>query len=136
MTQPLPTQLAMLGWSVVLFLVHMMLQSATALRDQGVVFNAGPRDHPPPLGVLAGRARRAFDNFKETYPVYIALALALTVAHRGGELAETGAGLWFGARVAYIPLYTFGVPWLRTVAWGVAALGLGMMLVRLLQAGA
>lgn len=132
MTSPMTTELMVLGWSIVLFVVHMAVQAAPALRDQGLVFNAGPRDDPKPLGKIGGRARRAFDNFKETYPIFIALALGLAVTGRSGGEAATGAWVWFVARIVYLPLYVFGVPWLRTVAFGASAAGLVMMLVRFL----
>jgi uncharacterized MAPEG superfamily protein len=128
----LSLELTLLGWSVVLFFVHMAVQAAAALRDTGLVYNAGPRDADKPLGVIAGRAERTFENFKETYPLFIALTLALAVSGRAGGLADTGAWLWFGARIVYLPLYVGGVPWLRTLSWGAAAAGLVMMLVKLL----
>ncbi len=132
MISPLTPELTLLGWSVVLFFVHMATQASAALRDTGLVYNAGPRDEAKPLGVLAGRARRAFENFKETYPLFIALTLALAVTGRGGGMADTGAWLWFGGRIVYLPLYLAGVPWLRTLSFGVAVIGLVLMLVRLL----
>jgi uncharacterized MAPEG superfamily protein len=132
MPTPLTLELQLLGWSVVLFFAHMAIQASAALRDTGGAYNAGPRDEQKPVGVLAGRAQRTFDNFKETYPVFIALALALSVTGRGGGLADTGAWLWFAARIVYIPLYLAGVPWLRSLTFGVSAVGLVMMLVRLL----
>lgn len=128
---PLTTELTVLGWSFVLFLAHMMVQATTALKDQGAAFNAGPRDDPPPLGKIAGRAKRTFDNFKESYPIFIALALALAITGRSGGMAATGAWIWLGARIAYIPLYVYGVPYVRSLAFGVAAVGLVMMAVRL-----
>ena len=128
----LTPELTLLGWSVVLFFVHMVVQASTGTRDTGLAYNAGARDEPKPVGVLASRAQRAFNNFKETYPVFIALALALAVTGRGGGLADTGAWLWFGARIFYLPLYLLGVPWLRTLSWGVALIGLILMLTRLL----
>jgi uncharacterized MAPEG superfamily protein len=132
MPAPLSPELTLLGWSVVLFFAHMIIQASAALRDTGAAYNAGPRDAGKPVGVLAGRAQRMFDNFKETYPLFIALTLGLAVSGRAGGLADTGAWVWFGARIVYIPLYLAGVPWLRSVCWGVAAIGLVMMLVRLL----
>ncbi|HZZ87004.1 MAG TPA: MAPEG family protein [Caulobacteraceae bacterium] len=125
------TELAVLGWSMALFVVHMMVQAAPALRDRGVAFNAGPRDDPKPLGSLGGRAQRAFDNYRETYPIFVALALGLMITGHGGGLAATGAWLWLAARLVYLPLYVFGVPWLRTLSWGVAAIGLILMASRL-----
>ena len=132
MPAPLTPELTLLGWSVVLFFVHMATQASARIRETGLVYTAGPRDEQKPLGVLAGRAQRLFDNFKETYPVFIALTLALAVSGRAGGLADTGAWLWFGGRVAYIPMYLGGVPWLRTLCFAVSAVGLVMMLVRLL----
>lgn len=129
----LTTELALLGWSVVLFFAHMATQASARLRETGIGWNAGPRDEAKPMGVLAGRAQRMFDNFKESYPVYIALTLALAVSGRAGGAADTGAWLWFGGRIAYIPMYLAGVPWLRTLCFAVSAVGLVMMLVRLLQ---
>ena len=131
MTSPITTELTVLGWSFVLFLAHLMIQATPALKDQGAAFNAGPRDNPPPLGVLAGRAQRTFANFKETYPIFIALVLALAVTGRSGGMAATGAWIWLGARIVYIPLYLMGVPYLRSLAFGVAAVGLVLMAVRL-----
>jgi uncharacterized MAPEG superfamily protein len=132
MPTALTPELMLLGWSVVLFFVHMAIQASAALRDTGLVYNAGPRDAGKPLGVLAGRAERTFANFKETYPLFIALVLGLAVTARGGGMADTGAWLWFVARIAYIPLYLAGVPWLRTLTYGVSVVGLVLMLGRFL----
>jgi uncharacterized MAPEG superfamily protein len=131
MPTALTPELTVLAWSVVLFFAHMVIQAATAVRDTGLVYNAGPRDEHKPVGVLAGRAHRAFDNFKETYPLFIALTMALAATDRSGGPGAIGAWLWFGARIVYIPLYLAGVPWLRTLAFAVSLIGLVMMLGRL-----
>ncbi|MDJ0278775.1 MAPEG family protein [Sphingomonas sp. 2R-10] len=128
-----PIELILLGWSVVLLVVAVMLQGQLATRELGVGWNAGPRDGDRhPKGALAGRAQRALDNFKETYPAFIALALALAVSDRTGGLGATGAMLWFAARIVYHPLYLFGVPYVRSLAWIASMLGLLLMLIRLL----
>ncbi|MGN5375954.1 MAPEG family protein [Sphingomonas hankookensis] len=129
----LPLELTLLGWSVVLLVGAIMLQGQLATRELGIGWNAGPRDGDrQPTGVLAGRARRALDNFRETYPAFIALALALAVSGRTGGLGATGAMLWFAARIVYHPLYLFGVPYLRSLVWIGSMLGLLLMLIRLL----
>jgi uncharacterized MAPEG superfamily protein len=124
------TELTVLGWSILVFLAHMIAQGAMAIRDTGLAFNAGPRDALKPLGHLAGRAQRAFGNFKETWPVFIALALGLAVTGRSGGVAAIGAWVWLCARIVYLPLYLAGVPWLRTLAFGVSIVGLAMMFGR------
>ncbi|EPX54972.1 Inner membrane protein [Cystobacter fuscus DSM 2262] len=133
MPTPLPTEITLLGWSVVLLLVHVFLQSGLNARERGLAWGAGARDEGhSPLGKHAGRAQRALDNFKETYPAFIALALALTVTGRTGGTGETGAWLWFAARVVYLPLYLLGVPWVRSGVYFVSIIGLVMMLGHLL----
>jgi len=129
----LPTEMTLLGWSVLLLIVQVFIQAQTSTADRGLDWNAGPRDgEQKPAGLVAGRAARALSNFQETYPAFVALALALTVSGRGGGIGEIGAWTWFAARIVYLPLYLLGVPWLRSVAWFVSVIGLVLMLIRLL----
>ncbi len=129
----LPTELLLLGWSTVLLFAYIMIQGQTATRDRGLDWNAGPRDgEQKPLGEIAGRAERALKNFQETYPIFIALALGLAVTDRTGGLGAIGAWLWFGARIAYIPLYLFGIKYVRSLCWTASILGLLLMLIRFL----
>lgn len=127
----MPTELMVLGASVVLLVVHVMLQGQTATRERGLEWNAGPRDGAEkPLGPLAGRAARALANYQETYPAFIALALGLAVTGQTGGLGAAGAIVWLVARLVYIPLYLLGVPYVRSLAWTVSMLGLLLMLIR------
>ena len=128
-------ELQLLAWSVVLLIAHIVVQGLLVAPLRGAAWNAGPRDEgQPPLGKYPGRAQRALENFKETYPAFIALALALVVTSKTGGIGALGAWMWFAGRVAYLPLYLLGVPWLRTLAYGVALIGLILMLTRLFQA--
>ena len=125
------TEIAVLGWSVVLLLVQVILQ-ATSTYDLGS-YLLGPRDDNRQSGnVMAGRFKRALENLLETYPAFVALALALVVTGKSGGIAATGAWVWLAARVVYVPLYAFGVPAVRTLVWCVSIVGLLMMLFRLL----
>lgn len=130
---PLTYELTYLAWSVVLLIVHIALQGGLALMELGVPYGAGPRDEGrQPQSVRARRADRALRNFLEAYPAFIGLALALTITGNTGALAGTGAAFWFWGRVAYLPLYLFGVPYARTAAWAVSLVGLLLMLIALL----
>jgi uncharacterized MAPEG superfamily protein len=125
------TEIVVLGWSVVLLLVQIILQ-AVSTYDLGP-YLLGPRDDERQSGnVMAGRLKRALENLLETYPAFVALALALAVTGKAGGIAATGAWVWLIARVVYVPLYAFGVPAVRTLAWCVSIVGLVMMLVRLM----
>ena len=125
------TEISVLGWSVVLLLAQVLLQ-AVSTYDLGP-YLLGPRDDNRQSGnVMAGRLKRALENLLETYPAFVALALALAVTGKTGGIAATGAWVWLIARVVYVPLYAFGVPAVRTLAWVVSVVGLLMMLVRLM----
>jgi uncharacterized MAPEG superfamily protein len=128
----MPTELTILGVSVILLVVHIMLQGQTATHDRGLAWTAGPRDgaDEKPLGPLAGRAARALSNFQETYPAFIALALGLAVTGQTGGIGAVGAILWLVARLVYIPLYLLGIPYVRSLAWVAAMFGLLLMLIR------
>lgn len=118
----------LVAWSVVLLMVHILLQGFTATRDLGTEWNAGPRDENlKPKSLAAGRAERASSNFRETYPAFIALALALAMDGDPSGWGLIGAGLWFAARIVYLPLYLAGIPYIRSMVWLAANAGLAIM---------
>ncbi len=43
-----------------------------------------------------------------------------------------GAQLYFWGRVAYVPLYAFGIPLVRSMAWSVATVGIIFVLLGLM----
>jgi uncharacterized MAPEG superfamily protein len=129
----MPIEITLLGWSVALLFAQIALQSITMTRERGSAYNASPRDQEPKLtNVYAGRCERALRNLLETYPAFVGLALALAVSGKTGGMGAWGAGLWFVARIVYIPLYVAGIPYIRSLVWIAAAVGLFMMAVRLL----
>jgi len=134
MMQPLPTEMVMLGISVVLLLAQLFLQSISSAVEVGGEYKAGTRDDVRVVrGQIAGRAERAFRNLLETYPAFVALALALVVTGRNGGLGALGAEVWLVARILYVPLYLFHIPFARSLAWFVSIFALVAMLVRLFE---
>ena len=132
--QPLPTEIVMLAIGAVLLLAQMFLQSISSAVEVGGQYKAGPRDQPKVLhSVLAGRAERAFHNLLETFPIFAALALALVVTGRNGGLGALGAEVWVVARILYVPLYLFHIPFARSLAWFVSIFALVAMLIRLFE---
>ena len=122
--------LPLVGWSVVLLVAHILLQGMTATKELGTEWNAGPRDEGlKPRGALAGRAERASANFRETYPAFIALALALVFKGHDAGWGLYGAWLWFACRIIYIPLYLAGIPYIRSLAWIGSLAGLALMFI-------
>ena len=115
----------LLGLTILLGLFHVLLASVFGAASRGGRWNAGNRDgDPPPLGPHAARAERASRNFLETF-VFFAAALVCAIAiGRQGDRAVLGAQLYFWARVAYLPIYVIGIPYVRSLAWAVALVGL------------
>ena len=125
-------ELRMLGLSILLGFVHIILSANATTRQYGLDWNLGPRDETQlPLDRMAGRLQRALRNFSETFPFFAAAVLAAQVAGRNGTLTQIGVQLYFWGRVAYLPLYAYGVTIVRTVAWAVSLLGIALVLLAL-----
>jgi uncharacterized MAPEG superfamily protein len=126
-------ELRLLALSILLGFVHIILSAQATTSQYGLDWNMGARDQEmPPLNPLAGRLRRAQDNFFETFPLFAAAVLIAMLAGRGGTLTHWGVQLYFWGRVVYLPLYAFGVRMVRTIAWLVSIVGIGLVLVALI----
>lgn len=93
----------------------------------------GPRDHPPPLTVIGGRAARALANMQEALPVFLALALLNLILGTSAAMAITGGWIFLIARLLYVPAYLSGIPVIRTLIWATGWVGLMMMLMPVLD---
>jgi uncharacterized MAPEG superfamily protein len=71
--------------------------------------------------------KRAQDNLFETLPLFLGAVLIAHVAGKENETTALGAQIYFWARVAYVPLYAWGVRHLRSLVWIVSIVGLGMI---------
>lgn len=131
----MPTELTILAWAAALLFVHIIAAVQAKTRQYGTEWNMGARDEamPPPAPVV-GRLERARDNFLETLPIAIIALLGVVVAGKTSPTTALGGWLWLGARVAYLPLYGFGVPKVRTLVWMVSILGLILAIKPLLNA--
>ncbi|ENZ81395.1 MULTISPECIES: MAPEG family protein [Caulobacter] len=117
-------ELQMVAAAVLIGLVHLVWAAAAAQPQRGLKWNAGPRDEPIVLTGVAGRLERAFANFRETFPFFAALVVVDYLGGRLGDLTAYGAALYVAARALYIPLYAFGVPYLRSLVWVASMVGI------------
>lgn len=67
----------------------------------------------------------------EALIVFLPLALLAIVTGKDQGMALTGAVVFLGARLAYLPAYMSGVIGMRSLIWGFGAAGLVMMTVAL-----
>ncbi|WP_137129407.1 MAPEG family protein [Rhizobium sp. FY34] len=124
--------MALLVLSIVLLVLHVMLQGFLATRELGSKWNAGPRDEGrKPASPLAGRAERASQNYRETYPAFVGLILALAFYGDASGWGLVGGWLWFVCRIGYIPLYLLGIAYIRSLVWLGSLAGLVLMIIGL-----
>jgi uncharacterized MAPEG superfamily protein len=124
------TEITMLWASALLGTVYLLAAVIPSVLGRGMPWAAGPRDEPAPaIGKLGARLDRAWKNFVETFPLFVAAVLVEAQVPQDSEIAAMGAQLYFWGRVAFLPLYAIGVPFLRTIAWTVALAGIVMVLL-------
>ena len=125
-------ELRMLAWAIVLGLAHLMLDAGLKTSQRGLAWNASARDdEPKPLTGVAGRVNRGFANFLETFPMFAAAVLAVVASGRGDGTTALGAQIYLWARLAYIPAYAAGIPYVRSAIWAVSFVGILMVLAGL-----
>ena len=121
-------ELSYLYSAVGLYLVMILVQSVAAITSRRASFGelVGARDALPPEGLSTfhGRARRAQANMTEGMVMFVPLVFLAVHQNQVSATTALGAALFFYGRLAFAPLYYFGVSWLRTLAWGVSILGL------------
>lgn len=126
-------ELKIAAFGALLLLVHIFAAVRLKTRQYGTKWNVGARDEAlPPLNPVAGRLARAQANFQENFPIAIVALLGVVIAGRTSSLTALGGWIWLGARIIYLPLYGFGVPGWRTLAFVISLVGLGMVLSPLL----
>lgn len=115
------------------FLLQTYVTASLGLMRNGFMTYVGPRDALAEPGPIAGRAERALANMRENMLLFLGLALLVVVRepHLSAESvarAELGAQLFVLARLPYALAYVWGVPWVRSIIFGVGLTGLALML--------
>jgi uncharacterized MAPEG superfamily protein len=119
------TELKMLGCSILLGLAYIIVASVLTSQQRGLRWNAGNRDgEAKPLTPIAARAVRANANFLETFGFFAAAVLGVVVSKHNTLHSALGAETYFWARLAYLPVYVIGIPYLRTAIWAIAFWGM------------
>jgi uncharacterized MAPEG superfamily protein len=122
-------ELRLLAWTVAFGLVQVFVAAGFATRQRGLQWNVGNRDGElQALSGAAARAVRANANFLETFPFFAAAVLAVVLGAKTSARTVLGCELYLGARIAYLPIYIVGIPYLRTLVYGVSIWGLLQLL--------
>ncbi|NRB03831.1 MAG: MAPEG family protein [Rhodobacteraceae bacterium] len=97
--------------------ITILIQVTAALGQASLLDLARSRDDLPDLTGIAGRLLRAVNNSIVAMALFAPAVLILEV--KGIHTAQTllAAQVFLIARIAYVPIYAFGIPWLRTLVW-------------------
>jgi uncharacterized MAPEG superfamily protein len=118
--------------AVLLGLVQLVLSILFSIGGRGLPWAAGPRDEGwPAIGTFGGRIERAYKNFLETFPFFLAAALLVHALGKSTHTSVLGAEIYLWARVLYVPAYALAIPFTRTLIWGASLVGILMVLAAL-----
>lgn len=128
-----PTLKAVAIMAVVTWLAILLasLIRAKAWTPSGMMVAFGNREGLTEATGFAGRAQRAANNTLENFVLFAAIALVAQASGNTSPQIAAGAQLFLWARLAYIPIYWIGIPFLRTASWAVGIVGMAMMLLPL-----
>jgi uncharacterized MAPEG superfamily protein len=118
--------------AIVLGLVHLSAASFSFKAQVGNRYSVGARDEDLRPRGIAGRLDRAQRNFMETFPFFAAAVLMLSLLNREGSVSIIGALMYLGGRIVFLPLYAAGLPWVRTLSWNFATLGLVLVIAQII----
>ncbi len=122
-------ELQTLFCAILLGLLQLLLATMASVAGRGMSWGIGARDEGwPPLGKYDARLERAYKNFVETFPFFVA---AVLLAHAMGISTPhtiLGAQIYLWARVLYVPAYVIAIPFVRTLIWTASLVGIVMIL--------
>ncbi len=128
----MPIDASLLSVSILIFMVMVVVQAIFSNLEHPPKTLLGARDGLADESRLTCRAKRANQNMVEALLMHVPLVLLVLVLDRSNEMTALGGWLFVAGRAIYAPLYWFGVPLLRTLAWTVAAAGTLIILFQIL----
>ena len=84
---------------------------------RGLKDAVGYPSEPAPLSPWAAKMKAAHSNAVENLVVFAVLVLIADAAGVSNDNTVLAANVYFWARVVHAFSYTFGVPWVRTIAF-------------------
>jgi len=125
-------ELSWLSATAALFFVYILGEVVTGNLQYKPKDLLGPRDNLAPYSPGLGRAKRATANMIEAMCLFLPLVLVAVLSERTNQWTELGCMIFFFARLAFAPLYWFGVPVVRTLAYFAGVAGLIMIFLQVL----
>jgi len=125
-------ELTSLTWVAALSALMWLPYVLNAITVRGLVDAVGYPDNPKPLAPWAARMKKAHYNAVENLVVFAALVLMLNAAGVSNATTVLACNIFFWARLVHLVVYTFGIPWLRTLSFVVSWLCIVALIVQLI----
>ncbi len=113
-------------WLAIILLALTAIQGALVPAIHGFKWGLGSRDETRDLTPLQGRFKRTVANHIEGMLIFVPLVVAASFADVSNETTQLAATLFFIGRLLFAPLYLFGIPVLRSAAYGLSIIGVGL----------
>ena len=118
-----------LAYAGLLAVAQLILMAIPVNLQLGTGYTGGPRDTERSPTGMAGRLHRAFGNHMEGLILFTAAVAVVELASANTPGTALAAQIYFWARVAYVPAYASGFPYLRSAIWAVGFFALPYMLL-------
>ncbi len=129
MNVALSAELTVLALAALLQVLQLLVMAVPANKQLGVQYTASPRDEGRTLSGVAGRLHRAMGNHFEGLILFTIAVVVVVLGERSSTVTVACAWTYLTARVVYVPLYAFGVPYLRSLVWSIGFFATVIMLL-------
>ena len=102
--------------------IPMLIELLT--KNTSLKYFLSSRDENTKISAQAQRANRALKNLLETFPIFIGITLLSLFKDVDNS---TIALFWLIFRIIYVPVYVFGINYLRTGIWAASLICLILM---------
>jgi len=117
------------GFCILLWLPYIL----SRIQTWGLINAVGYPVNPPELPPWARRSKRVHENMVENLAPFAALILIANVAGAANETTALGALIFFWARVVHAVVFTFGIPWLRTLSFAVSWIAMLLIFIEIIS---
>jgi uncharacterized MAPEG superfamily protein len=124
-------ELQLLVCAVALTAIQVVIAIVGSITQAKMPTLMGNREGLPEFTGWVGRAHRAHHNMLENLVLFAAVVLVAHAAGRENAMTAVGAQLFLWVRLAFAVVYLVGIPYLRTLAWTVAFVGIVLILGQL-----
>lgn len=114
------SELMSLTWVVALSAIMWVPYVFNAIMVRGLIDVVGYPDNPKPLAPWAERMKKAHYNAVENLVIFAALVLMLNAVGVSNGTTVLVCNIYFWARLVHLAVYTFGIPWLRTLSFALS----------------